>query len=118
MPLRIHEPRTLRHCKKREILNDPTLELLSKEALSHAKAGADMVAPSDMMDRRVTAIRDILDAKGFADIPIMSYAAKYASAFYSPFREAAESTPSFGTGAHIRWTLQTGERQLKRWPLT
>lgn len=87
------------HCgivKNGGILNDPTLELLAKEALSHAKAGADMVAPSDMMDGRVTAIRDILDANGFDDIPIMSYAAKYASAFYSPFREAAESTPSFG----------------------
>ncbi len=87
------------HCgivKNGDILNDPTLELLAKEALSHAKAGADMVAPSDMMDGRVTAIRDLLDANGFDDIPIMSYAAKYASAFYSPFREAAESTPSFG----------------------
>jgi porphobilinogen synthase len=87
------------HCgivKNGDILNDPTLELLAKEALSHAKAGADMVAPSDMMDGRVTAIRDIFDANGFDDIPIMSYAAKYASAFYSPFREAAESTPSFG----------------------
>ncbi|MBI4699337.1 MAG: porphobilinogen synthase [Nitrospirae bacterium] len=87
------------HCgivKKGQILNDPTLELLAKEALSHAKAGADMVAPSDMMDGRVAVIRDILDANGFDDIPIMSYAAKYASAFYSPFREAAESTPQFG----------------------
>jgi len=87
------------HCgivKKGQILNDPTLELLAKEALSHAKAGEDMVAPSDMMDGRVAVIRDILDANGFDDIPIMSYAAKYASAFYSPFREAAESTPSFG----------------------
>lgn len=87
------------HCgivKKGKILNDPTLELLAKEALSHAKAGADMVAPSDMMDGRIMVIRDILDANGFEDIPVMSYAAKYASAFYSPFREAAESTPSFG----------------------
>jgi porphobilinogen synthase len=87
------------HCgivKKGKILNDPTLELLAKEALSHAKAGADMVAPSDMMDGRVSAIRDILDAHGFDEIPIMSYAAKYASAFYGPFREAAESVPSFG----------------------
>jgi porphobilinogen synthase len=87
------------HCgviKKGRILNDPTLELLAKEALSHAKAGADMVAPSDMMDGRVAAIRDILDENGFDDIPIMSYAAKYSSAFYGPFREAAESTPSFG----------------------
>jgi porphobilinogen synthase len=87
------------HCgviKKGRILNDPTLELLAKEALSHAKAGADMVAPSDMMDGRVAAIRDILDENGYDDIPIMSYAAKYSSAFYGPFREAAESTPSFG----------------------
>ena len=87
------------HCgviKKGKVLNDPTLELLAKEALSHAKAGADMVAPSDMMDGRVAVIRDILDSNGYDDIPIMSYAAKYASAFYGPFREAAESTPSFG----------------------
>src|SRR4030066_51735 len=87
------------HCgivKKGKILNDPTLELLAKEALSHVNAGADIVAPSDMMDGRVSAIRDILDANGFEDIPIMSYSAKYASAFYSPFREAAESTPQFG----------------------
>ena len=82
--------------KKGRILNDPTLELLAKEALSHAKAGADIVAPSDMMDGRIMAIRTILDKNGFDDIPIISYAAKYASAFYSPFREAAESTPSFG----------------------
>jgi len=87
------------HCgviKNGRILNDPTLELLAREALSHVKAGADMVAPSDMMDGRILAIRNILDENGFDDIPIMSYAAKYASAFYSPFREAAESTPSFG----------------------
>jgi len=87
------------HCgviKKGQILNDPTLDLLAKEALSHVKAGADMVAPSDMMDGRIMAIRSILDANGFENIPIMSYAAKYASAFYAPFREAAESTPSFG----------------------
>ena len=87
------------HCgviKKGKILNDPTLELLAKEALSHAKAGADIVAPSDMMDGRVAVIRDILDSNGYDDIPVMSYAAKYASAFYGPFREAAESTPSFG----------------------
>lgn len=87
------------HCgivKNGKILNDPTLELLAKEALSHAKAGADIVAPSDMMDGRVAILRDTLDAQGFEDIPIMSYAAKYASAFYSPFREAAESSPKFG----------------------
>ncbi len=87
------------HCgvvKAGEVQNDPTLELLSKEAVSHAKAGADMVAPSDMMDGRVRAIRLALDEEGFQEIPIMSYAAKYASAFYGPFREAAESTPQFG----------------------
>jgi porphobilinogen synthase len=78
------------------ILNDPTVDLLCKEALSHAKAGADMVAPSDMMDGRVGGIRETLDANGFGELPIMSYAVKYASAFYGPFREAAESTPAFG----------------------
>ncbi len=79
-----------------ETLNDPTIELLAREALTHAQAGADMVAPSDMMDGRVSAIRKILDDNGFQHIPIMSYAAKYSSAFYGPFREAAESTPQFG----------------------
>jgi porphobilinogen synthase len=76
--------------------NDGTLELLAKEALSHAQAGADIVAPSDMMDGRVGAIRETLDAHGFGQTPIMAYAAKYASGFYGPFREAAESTPQFG----------------------
>ena len=87
------------HCgmiKQGDVDNDATLELLAKEALSHAKAGADMVAPSDMMDGRVGAIRKILDENNFSHIPIMSYAAKYASAFYGPFREAAESIPQFG----------------------
>jgi porphobilinogen synthase len=87
------------HCgviKDGDVQNDPTLELLAMEAVSHAKAGADMVAPSDMMDGRVEAIRFALDEEGFPEIPIMSYAAKYASAFYGPFREAAESTPQFG----------------------
>jgi len=87
------------HCgivKNGDVDNDATLELLARTALSHAKAGADMVAPSDMMDGRVKAIRTALDKKGFSKIPIMSYAAKYASAFYGPFREAAESTPRFG----------------------
>jgi porphobilinogen synthase len=79
-----------------EILNDPTLELLAKMALSHAKAGADIVAPSDMMDGRVMAIREILDRNGFENTPILSYAVKYASGFYGPFREAAESAPAFG----------------------
>ncbi|HEX7364458.1 MAG TPA: porphobilinogen synthase [Dehalococcoidia bacterium] len=76
--------------------NDKTLELLAKTALSHAHAGADMVAPSDMMDGRVKAIRQALDGNGFQNTPIMAYAAKYASAFYGPFREAAESAPQFG----------------------
>jgi porphobilinogen synthase len=87
------------HCgliKNGSVQNDATLELLAKEALSHAKAGADMVAPSDMMDGRVYAIRHALDSEGYSDTPIMSYAAKYASSFYGPFREAAESTPQFG----------------------
>jgi porphobilinogen synthase len=79
-----------------EILNDVTLELLARTAVSHAEAGADAVAPSDMMDGRVGAIRGALDGDGFERVPIVSYAAKYASAFYGPFREAAESTPAFG----------------------
>lgn len=78
------------------ILNDPTLKLLARAAASHAEAGADMVAPSDMMDGRVRAIREELDRLGFTETPIMSYAAKFASAFYGPFREAAESAPQFG----------------------
>jgi porphobilinogen synthase len=81
------------HC---EVQNDPTLDLLAEAALSHARAGADMVAPSDMMDGRVGAIRRKLDASGFADIAIFSYAAKYCSAFYGPFREAAQSAPQSG----------------------
>jgi porphobilinogen synthase len=87
------------HCgiiKDGDVDNDATLELLAKEALSHARAGADMVAPSDMMDGRVMAIREILDENGFDQIPLMSYAVKYASGYYGPFREAAESTPQFG----------------------
>jgi porphobilinogen synthase len=79
-----------------EVQNDPTLELLGRMALSHARAGAHVVAPSDMMDGRVAAIRKALDAGGFSGIPILSYAAKYASAYYGPFREAADSAPQFG----------------------
>jgi porphobilinogen synthase len=79
-----------------QVDNDATIELLAREAVMHAGAGADMIAPSDMMDGRVGAIRAALDAAGYAHIPIMSYAAKYSSAFYGPFREAAESTPAFG----------------------
>jgi len=87
------------HCgivKDGRILNDPTLELLAKVALSHARAGADMVAPSDMMDGRVGAIRQVLDEEGYSQVPIMAYSAKYASAYYGPFRDVAESTPQFG----------------------
>jgi len=87
------------HCgiiKNGDVDNDTTLHYLAMEALSHVKAGADMVAPSDMMDGRVSAIREILDKNGFYNTPIMSYAVKYASAFYGPFRDAAESTPQFG----------------------
>lgn len=87
------------HCgfiKGNDVDNDTTLDWLAKSALSHARAGADIVAPSDMMDGRVAAIRKLLDDNGFSNTPILSYAAKYASAFYGPFREAAESTPQFG----------------------
>jgi porphobilinogen synthase len=87
------------HCgvvKDGEILNDPTLAMLAEAALSHAQAGADMVAPSDMMDGRVAAIRHKLDARGFTEVPILAYAAKYCSGFYGPFREAAQSAPQFG----------------------
>ena len=87
------------HCgiiKGQDVDNDATLEILVKESLSHARAGADMVAPSDMMDGRIGAIRQALDSEGFPHVPIMAYSAKFASGFYGPFREAAESTPQFG----------------------
>jgi porphobilinogen synthase len=87
------------HCgiiKHNEVQNDPTLKLLADASVSHVRAGADMVAPSDMMDGRVAAIRNALDAEGFTNTPIMAYSAKYASGFYGPFREAAGSTPKFG----------------------
>jgi porphobilinogen synthase len=87
------------HCgviKHGDVQNDPTLKLLADSSVSHVRAGADMVAPSDMMDGRVAAIRQALDAEGFSNTPIMAYAAKYASGFYGPFREAADSTPQFG----------------------
>ena len=87
------------HCgllHQQDVDNDATLDLLAREAVMHAEAGADMIAPSDMMDGRVAAIRTALDAAGFSQVPVMSYAAKYSSAFYGPFREAAESTPAFG----------------------
>lgn len=87
------------HCgvlKGEEVLNDETLKLLDKVTLSHARAGADMVAPSDMMDGRIYSMRKVLDENGFENLPIMSYSVKYASAYYGPFREAADSAPSFG----------------------
>lgn len=87
------------HCgvvKEGKVVNDATLEHLARMALAHARSGADVVAPSDMMDGRVAAIRELLDEEGFVDVPIMSYAVKYASAYYGPFREAAHSAPQFG----------------------
>ena len=87
------------HCgviENGEVANDATLEVLAEQAISHARAGVDIVAPSDMMDGRVAAIRQKLDANSFSDVPILSYAAKYCSAFYGPFREAAQSAPQFG----------------------
>jgi porphobilinogen synthase len=102
------------------LLNDPTLELLAKESVTYAEAGADMVAPSAMADGQVGAIREALDAHGFLDVPILSYAAKYASAFYGPFREAAESAPQFGDRsayqmdpANVREALREVELDLE-----
>ncbi len=93
--------------------NDETLELLARQALSHAKAGADVVAPSDMMDGRVGVIRKALDSEGFADVAVMSYAAKYASAFYGPFREAAGSTPQFGDRRSYQMDPANGNEALR-----
>ena len=95
-----------------KILNDPTLKLLAKAAVSHAEAGVDIVAPSDMMDGRVLAIREELDREGFGDVAIMSYAAKYASSFYGPFREAADSAPSFGDRATYQMDPRNVEEAL------
>ncbi len=95
------------------ILNDPTLVLLARTAVSHAEAGADMVAPSDMMDGRVRAIRQYLDKTGFAETPIMAYAAKFASAFYGPFREAAESAPKFGDRRSYQMDGANGAEALR-----
>lgn len=95
-----------------EILNDETIALLAKEAVSHAEAGADIIAPSDMMDGRVIAIRKALDYKGFAKVPIMSYAAKYASGFYGPFRDAAESAPAFGDRRSHQMDIANGNEAL------
>ena len=93
--------------------NDSTLELLAKTAVSHAKAGADMVAPSDMMDGRIEAIRMALDDEGFTHIPILSYAAKYASAFYGPFRDAAGSAPQFGDRRSYQMDFRNSREALK-----
>ncbi len=96
-----------------DVDNDATLELLQKTALSHAKAGADIVAPSDMMDGRVGAVRQVLDEEGFHNIPIMSYAAKYASSFYGPFRDAAESPPKFGDRRTYQMDPPNAEEALR-----
>ena len=96
-----------------EVDNDATLELLSREALAHAEAGADIVAPSDMMDLRIGHMRGALDLAGFTQTPIMSYAAKYASAFYGPFREAAESTPAFGDRRSYQMDPANGREALR-----
>jgi porphobilinogen synthase len=104
------------HCgvvRDNDVDNDPTLALLAAEALAHARAGADMVAPSDMMDGRVGAIRRALDDAGFTHLPIMSYAAKFASAFYGPFREAAESAPQFGDRRSYQMDPANAEEALR-----
>jgi porphobilinogen synthase len=104
------------HCgvvKNGDVDNDATLELLAKEALSHARAGADIVGPSDMMDGRVGAIRQALDQNGFENVAIMAYAAKYASGFYGPFREAAESTPQFGDRRSYQMDPANGDEALR-----
>ena len=102
-----------RDARGARILNDPTLKILAQTAASHAEAGADIVAPSDMMDGRVRAIREKLDASGFIDTPIMSYAAKFASAFYGPFREAAESTPQFGDRRSYQMDAANAQEALR-----
>ncbi|UCD71364.1 MAG: porphobilinogen synthase [Syntrophobacterales bacterium] len=96
-----------------QILNDPTLQLLAKQALSHASAGADMVAPSDMMDGRVAAIRKALDEQGYSEIPILAYSAKFASSFYGPFREAVESAPQFGDRKSYQMDFANGNEALR-----
>lgn len=96
-----------------DVDNDETLEVLAKTALSHAQAGADMVAPSDMMDGRIARIREILDANGFQNVPIMSYAAKYASSFYGPFRDAAGSAPAFGDRRSYQMDPHNGREAMR-----
>jgi len=103
------------HCgvvKDGKVENDPTCELLAKMALSHAQAGADIVAPSDMMDGRIKSIREALEENGFEDVAIMSYAAKYASAFYGPFRDAAESAPAFGDRRTYQMDPANGDQAM------
>ncbi|MBF4510685.1 MAG: porphobilinogen synthase [Aeromicrobium sp.] len=95
------------------VMNDVTLEMLASTAVSHAEAGADMVAPSDMMDGRVGAIRSALDAEGYSEVPIMAYSAKYASAYYGPFRDAADSAPSFGDRRAYQMDPANGEEALR-----
>jgi porphobilinogen synthase len=104
------------HCgviENETVANDSTCELLAREALSHARAGADMVAPSDMMDGRVGVIRDALDDNGFESLPIMSYAAKFCSAFYGPFRDAAQSAPRFGDRSGYQMDPANGDEALR-----
>jgi len=96
-----------------DVDNDPTLELLAKTALSHAEAGADMVAPSDMMDGRVAAIREKLDDSGYQNLPIMAYSAKFASAYYGPFRDAADSAPHFGNRKSYQMDVRNGREALR-----
>ncbi len=96
-----------------EILNDETVSLLAKESVSHAEAGADMIAPSDMMDGRISAIRKALDYKGFQKIPIMSYAVKYASGYYGPFRDAADSAPAFGDRRSHQMDIANGLEAIR-----
>jgi len=96
-----------------EILNDETLELLAKMAVTHAEAGADVIAPSDMMDGRIATIREALDAKGFINTPIMSYAAKFASGYYGPFRDAAESAPAFGDRKSHQMDIANGDEAIR-----
>jgi len=96
-----------------QILNDPSLKLLARAAASHVEAGADVVAPSDMMDGRVRAIRTELDQAGFTETPILSYAAKFASAFYGPFRDAAESAPKFGDRRSYQMDAANAEEALR-----
>ncbi len=104
------------HCgvvQEGEVLNDVTLELLSKMAVTHAESGADIVAPSDMMDGRVAAIRNALDDDGFTDTILLSYSSKFASAFYGPFREAAESAPAFGDRKTYQMDPANGEEAVR-----